>query len=314
MSIENPPLPPGSVPPAPPGFRSGFVALAGRANVGKSTLLNQLVGRKVSIVSSVPQTTRLVIRAVARTEGAEVVYVDTPGMHRPQHRMNREMVRLAREAFAGVDRIVLLVSGPEGIGPGDAYMFRLLKEVSVPALLAINKIDAMARTALLPLIDEVRHRGTWEEIVPLSALTGEGCPELAEALRRSLPEGPPMFPEDFITDLPLKLALGERIREAAFHRTRDEVPHSTAVLVDRVETTERGEYRVAATLYVDRDSQKGILIGEGGRMLKAIGVAARADLSSHLGVPVHLSLWVKVKPGWREDTPLLRLLGIVAPG
>lgn len=300
--------------PVPPGFRSGFVALAGRPNVGKSTLLNRLVGAKVSIVSPVPQTTRVVIRAVARREGSEIVYLDTPGVHKPQHRMNQEMVRSARESLAGVDLLLLLMDGPEGFGPGDAYMLHLVKESPFPVFLVINKIDGMPRRELLPLIDDVRKRRDWGEILPCSALTGEGCEDLESCILRRLPEGPPLFPADFVTDLPMRLALGEVIREQILLRTREEVPHSTAVIVERLEETGKGEYRVGATIYVDRDSQKGIVIGRGGEMLKAIGSAARREMASLLGGTAHLSLWVKVKRGWRNDPLLLRLLGISPEG
>ncbi len=298
----------------PPGFRSGFVALAGRPNVGKSTLLNRLVGTKVSIVSSVPQTTRVVIRAVVRKSGAEVVYLDTPGIHRPQYRMNREMVRSAREALSGVDLLLLLIEGPQGFGPGDEYMLGVLSEAAVPVFLVINKIDAMPRPALLPLIDDARKRRDWREIFPCSSLTGEGCEELERSIPSLLPEGPPLFPPDFLTDLPTRLALGELIREQLLLRTREEVPHSTAVIVDHLERTEKGEYRVGATIYIDRESQKGIVIGKGGGMLKAVGTAARMEMMAYLGSPAHLSLWVKVKKGWRNDPLLLRLLGIEGEG
>jgi GTP-binding protein Era len=296
------------------GFRSGFVALAGRPNVGKSTLCNRLVGARLSIVSPVPQTTRLVLRAVARRPRAEIVLLDTPGIHKPHHRMNREMVRAARETLTGVDLILLLVEGPEGIGPGDRYLIDLLDPLPVPVILGINKVDAMPRPRLLPLIDGIARRREWAAIVPLSALTGENCDALERAVLERIPEGPPHFPEDFVTDLPVRLALGERIREQVFLRTREEIPHSTAVLVDRIEETDRKEWRVEATIYVDRDSQKGIVIGRGGGMLKAVGTAARAEMAGILGAPVHLSLRVKVKPDWRNDALLLRLLGIEPPG
>jgi GTPase len=290
------------------------VALAGRPNVGKSTLLNRLVGAKISIVSPVPQTTRMVIRAVARDGESEVVYLDTPGIHRPRHQMNREMLRSSREALSGVDLMLLLMEGPAGFGPGDAYMLQLLAEARFPVFLVINKIDSMPRPSLLPLIEDVRKRRDWAEIFPCSALTGEGCDVLERRIRERLPEGPPLFPPDFVTDLPTRLAAGELIREQILLRTREEVPHSTAVIVDRLETTEKGEYRVGATIYVDRESQKGIVIGKGGEMLKAIGTAARRELTALLGSPAHLALWVKVKQGWRDDPLVLRLLGIASDG
>jgi len=251
---------------------------------------------------------------VSRSSEAEVVYLDTPGIHRPQYRMNQEMVRSSREALSGVDLLLLLMEGPAGFGPGDAYMLRILSEVSFPVFLVINKVDAMPRPALLPLIDDVRRKRSWTEIFPCSALTGEGCDALELAVKERLPEGPPLFPPDFVTDLPTRLALAEIIREQILIRTREEVPHSTAVIVDRLERNERGEYRVGATVFVDRDSQKGIVIGKGGEMLKAIGTAARQGMASQLGATAHLALWVKVKKGWRNDPLLLRLLGIASQG
>jgi GTP-binding protein Era len=291
-------------------FRSGFVALSGRPNVGKSTLLNQLVGCKVSIVSPVAQTTRMIVRAVARTQDSEVIYLDTPGVHRPQFRMNREMVRLARAALEEVDLVGLIIEGPEGFGPGDAYVLRLLQEAKTPAFLIINKIDALGRKALLPLMAEAAKRHSWDEIFPVSALTGEGCQELAAAIRRKIPEGGPLFPEDFLSDLPERLALGELIREQVLLRTREEIPHSTAVMVEDLQRNAKGEVRVGATVFVERESQKGILIGRGGEMLKAIGIAARQEMAASLRTPVHLALWVKVKKNWRDDPSVLRLLGI----
>ena len=298
----------------PSGFRSGFVALAGRPNVGKSTLLNRLVGAKVSIVSPISQTTRMVIRAVDRTGDAEVVYLDTPGVHKPRFRLNREMVRRAREALGEVDLVALLIDGPAGFGPGDAYMVRLLEEAKSKTFLVINKIDAMRPARLLPLMDDASRRHPWEEIFPCSAKTGEGCDELAAAIRRRLPRGSPMFPEDFLSDLPDRLALAELIREQVLLRTREEIPHATAILVDEIQRNEKGEVRVTATIFVERESQKGILIGRGGEMLKAVGQAARAEMTATLGTTVHLSLWVKVKKSWREDPSVLRLLGITSGG
>jgi len=310
ISPPNPPLEHAS----PRGFRSGFVAVAGRPNVGKSTLLNRLVGSKVSIVSPAPQTTRLVIRAVARSADAEVIYLDTPGIHRPEYRMNREMVRSARVALSGADLVLLVIEGPEGFGRGDAYLTRVLAESSSPVFLVLNKIDAMPRPSLLPVIDDAQKQRHWDEIIPCSALTGENCDELERVIRSRLPEGPSLFPADFLTDLPARLALGERVREQILLRTKEEIPHSTAVIVDQYVETGKGEYQISATIYVDRDSQKGIIIGKRGEMLKGIGTAARHEMTAYLGAPVHLSLWVKVKKGWRNDALLLRLLGIGVEG
>lgn len=312
--IGNQGEPPADGPPDVRGsFRSGFVALSGRPNVGKSTLLNRLVGSKISIVSPVSQTTRTIVRAVARTQDSEVIYLDTPGVHRPQFRMNREMVRQARAALEQVDLVGLMIEGPEGFGPGDAYVLRLLQEAKTPAFLIINKIDALGRKDLLPLMAEAAKRHVWDEIFPVSARSGEGCDELAAAVRRKLPEGGPLFPEDFLSDLPERLALGELIREQVLLRTREEIPHSTAVMVESLQRNARGEVRVGATVFVERESQKGILIGRGGEMLKAIGISARQEMAASLRTPVHLSLWVKVKKNWRDDPSVLRLLGIAIP-
>jgi GTP-binding protein Era len=294
------------------GFRSGFVSLSGRPNVGKSTLLNRLVGEKVSIVSPISQTTRRVIRAVSRTPDVEVIFLDTPGMHRPQHRLNREMVRQAREALAEVDLVAMIVSGPEGFGPGDSYLLRLLTASRTPAFLVINKIDRMPRRNLLPLMDEANRRHAWKEIFPCSALSGEGCDELREACRQGMPPGGPYFDTESLSDLPERLMLGELIREQVLQRTRQEIPHCTAVLVETLQRTHSGEIRVAATLFAEKDSQKGILIGRGGEMLKAVGVASRKEMMALLKTPVHRSLQVKVKKSWRDDPQMLRLLEILA--
>jgi GTP-binding protein Era len=227
--------------------------------------------------------------------------------------MNREMVRQARAALEQVDLVGLMIEGPEGFGPGDAYVLRLLQEAKTPAFLIINKIDALGRKDLLPLMAEAAKRHVWDEIFPVSARSGEGCDELAAAVRRKIPEGGPLFPEDFLSDLPERLALGELIREQVLLRTREEIPHSTAVMVESLQRNARGEVRVGATVFVERESQKGILIGRGGEMLKAIGISARQEMAASLRTPVHLSLWVKVKKNWRDDPSVLRLLGIAIP-
>ena len=294
----------------PPDFRSGFVAIAGRANVGKSTLMNHLVGSKLSIVSAVPQTTRFPVRGVLHRDTCQVIFIDTPGIHKPRYLMNREMVHLALRVLREVDLIAVLVDASEGFGPGDRYVFDLLKDTGATCFLILNKVDLMPRERLLPLIDEAGRSGLFAEIVPLSALTGENCDRLERLIVERMPAGPPLFPPDMITDLPQRLALAEIIREQVFLQTRQEVPHATAVMVETIERREDGLTRLDATLFVDRDSQKGILIGEGGRMMKAIGTASRRALESFLGGRVHLSLWVKVKEGWRDDTSLLRLIGL----
>lgn len=295
---------------APEGFRCGFVALAGRANVGKSTLMNRIVGAKLSIVSEVPQTTRFPVRGILHRAGLQVVFIDTPGIHKPRYRMNEEMVRLATRVLREVDLVAVLADASEGLGPGDRFVFDLLRQARSRNVLVLNKVDLMPKENLLPQIDEASRTSLFEEIVPLSALSGENCDRLEAVIAGRMPPGPPHFPEDMLTDLPQRQAISELIREQVFIQTRQEVPHATAVMVDLVDKEENGLVKIHATVLTDRESQKGILIGEGGRMMKAIGTAARRGLEEYLGSRVHLSLWVKVKRNWRDDTSLLRLIGL----
>lgn len=294
----------------PEGFRCGFVALVGRANVGKSTLMNRLVGAKLSIVSDVPQTTRFPVRGILHRPGLQVVFIDTPGIHKPRYRMNEEMVRLATRVLREVDLVGVLVDASEGFGPGDRFVFDLLRQARSRNLLVLNKVDLAPKESLLPLMDEAGRMELFDEIVPVSALTGENSDRLEAVIAAKMPAGPAHFPEDMLTDLPRRQAISELIREQVFRQTRQEVPHATAVMVDLVESAENGLIRIHATIVTDKESQKGILIGEGGRMMKGIGTAARHALEEYLGTRVHLSLWVKVKRGWRDDTELLRLIGL----
>jgi GTP-binding protein Era len=292
-----------------PGFRCGFVALVGRPNVGKSTLMNHLLGSKVSIVSDVPQTTRFPIRGILHRDAVQIVFIDTPGIHKPRFRLNEEMVRSATQVLKEVDLVAVLVDASEGFGPGDRYVFERVRESGARAYLILNKIDQMAHEALLPLIDEASRLGRFDEIVPLSARTGDNCDRLESLLRTRMPEGPPHFPPETLTDLPRRLHIAETIREQVLLNTRQEVPHAAAVVVDSLED-EGAILKVNATIYVERDSQKGIVIGDQGRMVKEIGTASRKNLESQLGRRIHLALWVKVKEAWRDDPALLRLLGL----
>jgi len=294
----------------PDKFLCGFVALSGRANVGKSTLMNRLVGAKLSIVSDVPQTTRFPVRGILHRPGLQVIFIDTPGIHKPRYRMNAEMVRLATRVLREVDLVTVLVDASEGLGPGDRFVFELLKTARSRNVLVLNKVDLMPKEKLLPLIDEVGRTGLFEEIVPLSALSGENCDRLQAVIAERMPPGPPHFPEDTLTDLSQRQAISELIREQVFQQTRQEVPHATAVLIEMVEKGESDLSRIHATIVTDRESQKAILIGEGGRMMKAIGTAARRSIEAYLGSRVHLALWVKVKRGWRDDISVLRLIGL----
>jgi GTP-binding protein Era len=306
--LENAPDAGGPTPPSP-DFRCGFVALVGRPNVGKSTLMNRLVGSKLAIVSDVPQTTRFPIRGILHRENIQIVFIDTPGIHKPRFRLNEEMVRTATQVLREVDLVAVLVDASEGFGPGDRYVFDRIREAGAKAYLILNKIDQMPRDGLLPLIDEAARLELFEEIVPLSAQTGENCERLETLLRARMPLGPPHFSSETLTDLPQRLMIAETIREQVLLNTRQEVPHAAAVVVDTLEE-DGALLRINATIYVERDSQKGILIGEQGRMVKEIGTAGRRNLETQLGRRVHLALWVKVKQAWRDDPTLLRLIGL----
>jgi GTP-binding protein Era len=292
--------------------RCGFVALIGRANVGKSTLMNRLVGSKLSIVSTVPQTTRFPVRGILHRVGCQIVFIDTPGIHKPRYRLNEEMVRLTTRVLKEVDLVSILVDASDGFGPGDRFVFDLVRSAGSRNFLLLNKTDLMAKEKLLPLIEEAANIDLFEEIVPLSAMTGDNCDRLESLLVRRLPPGPPLFPPDTLTDLPQKLMVAEMIREQVLLKTHQEVPHATAVVVDTIRM-DGDLMRIDATIFVERSSHKGILIGEHGRMMKLIGSGARLNIESSLGSRVHLSLWVKVKEGWRDDTSLLRQIGLPLP-
>jgi len=296
--------------PASDEFRCGFVALVGRANVGKSTLMNHLVSAKLSIVSEVPQTTRFPVRGILHRKGLQIVFIDTPGIHKPRYRMNEEMVRLATRVLREVDLVAMMVDASEGFGPGDRFVFDLLRQARARCLLVLNKVDLASKVDLLPLIDEARRMELFEEFIPVSALSGENCDRLLALISAKMPPGPPHFPEEMLSDLPERQAVAELIREQVFLQTRQEVPHSTAVIIDLMERDGSGLTRIHATIITDKDSQKGILIGEGGRMMKAIGTSARKQIETYLKTRVHLALWVKVKRGWRDDAELLRLIGL----
>ena len=315
-NVPRPSHTPSARPPAnPAGERCGFVAIVGRSNVGKSTLINRLVGEKIAIVSPVPQTTRHRILGVKNVPRGQILYLDTPGFHKPQFRLNREMLETAREALKDADLIVCLVDASEGIGPGDRFVFRQLRELRAPVILVLNKIDLMARAALLPMIDAVRREGEFAEIVPVSAADGTQCDLLEEIIVGRLPLHPPFYPPEVLTDQPERLLAAEMIREQVLHLTREEIPHAVAVVVDRFAELEGGGLRIDATVLVERESQKGIVVGRGGQMLKEIGSRARQEIGDRLGRPTSVFLWVRVQRNWREDEKVLeRLRGQGAPG
>jgi GTP-binding protein Era len=293
------------------GGRSGFVALLGWTNVGKSTLLNRFVGEKLAAVADVSQTTRNRISGVRTIPGrGQVVFVDTPGFHHPRYRMNRSMVEAARQSLGSVDLALFLIDAAKGTGPGDEEAAMLLQRSGVARLGVLNKIDRVHdKTRLLPMMQTMQRWG-FAESFPVSALTGEGCDCLLERVVASLPESPPLFPDDELTDQPERALAAEWIREKILHHTRQELPHATAVLVERWQEREDGLLAIDATVLVERESQKGIVIGKGGSLLKRIGTESREEIERFLDAQVFLRLWVKVRPDWRNDPAILRRLGI----
>lgn len=292
-------------------MKAGFVALVGRPNAGKSTLLNRLVGQKVAIVSDKPQTTRNRIVGVRNTEGGQFVFIDTPGIHRPLHRMNVRMVDVAVQSIGQADVVCAVVDATEKVGGGDHYLAELLGRATVPVVLALNKIDAMPRNALLPVLEQWSRLARFEDLVPVSALTGENEPVLEQALLRHLPESEPLYPQDYVTDQPERFYVAEIVREKVLRHTREELPFTSAVLVDRFEETdERGLMRLFCTILVERESQKPIVIGRGGAMIKQIGMEAREELERFFNARVYLDLRVKTSANWREDPRLLDQIGV----
>ncbi|HXH25419.1 MAG TPA: GTPase Era [Vicinamibacterales bacterium] len=290
-------------------MKSGFVSFLGRPNAGKSTLLNRLVGRKLAIVSDKPQTTRTRVVGVKNYPEGQVVFVDTPGIHKPEHRMNVRMVDLALEAMREVDLLALVVDASVRPGGGDRYLLRLLKEVPTPAILALNKVDRVAKPALLPLIDFYRHEHAFAEIVPISALDGTNVDVLEQLFLQYLPEGEPLYPPDYLTDQTDRFYVAEIVREQVLQRTHHELPFSTAVIVDRVDDQDR-VLKLYCTILVERESQKPIVVGKGGAMIKEIGTAAREELERFFGRRVYLDLRVTVKSEWRDDERVLDELGL----
>lgn len=290
-----------------PAFKSGFVAIVGRPNAGKSTLVNQLVGRKVAIVSPRPQTTRNRIQGIVNRDDAQIVLIDTPGLHKPATVLGRQMINEIEAALEGIDVLALLLDASEEFGRGDRRVLERAKTFGGPAFLLLNKIDLIPKARLLPLMDACSRENDFAEIIPISALTGNGLPLLLDKLIEHLPEGEPYFPSDQFTDQPERFLSAEIIREKAIGLTHHEVPHAIAVLVESFEESER-LIRIRAMIHVERDGQKGILIGKGGEMLKKIGTAARRELEELLGVKIFLELHVKVQPDWRDNPALVRLL------
>lgn len=291
-------------------FKSGFVAIIGRPNVGKSTLLNAILGEKIAIVSAKPQTTRNRIRGIKSTENAQIVFLDTPGIHEAKGYLNEFMVKEALAAIGDVDTIIYLVEAAKKIEEDDKFIIENLKRIKQPVILCINKVDIVIKDNLLPLIDEYSKAYAFKEITPLSAIKGEGVEELLNIIIKTLPEGPKYFPEDILTDQPERFVAAEIIREKVFLLTKQEIPYSTAVVVERFkENPQKKIVSISATINVERDSQKGIIIGKGGSMLKRIGTRARMDIERLLGTKVFLELFVRVQKDWTKDKKILKEFG-----
>jgi GTPase len=289
--------------------KSGFVSIIGRPNSGKSTFLNAVVGEKVSIVTDKPQTTRHVVRGIVTRPEGQIAFLDTPGVHKPIHRMNERMMKSVRDAMSDVDLILLMVDAAVGFGRGDEFTLELLKPVKTKKILLLNKIDRVEKKNLLPLIEKYSKLGDFEEIIPMSALKGENVETVLREIFKRLNEGPMFYPEDQISDQPERAIAAEMIREKLIVVTEEEMPYSTAVMIDRFEEGDT-LHRIFASIFVERDSQKAIVIGKGGQKLKAIGTEARKELEAFFGRKIFLELHVKVKKNWRDDEETLRTLGL----
>ncbi|MDU2066832.1 MAG: GTPase Era [Sporomusaceae bacterium] len=290
-------------------FRSGFVAVIGRPNAGKSTLVNSLIGQKIAIMSDKPQTTRNKIMCVLTQDDAQMLFVDTPGIHKPKHKLGQYMVEAAEQTLREVDAILFVTDASEKFGPGEEYIIERLKEVKTPVFLVVNKIDLVEKPKLLPIIKNYQSRYDFKAVVPISALEKVNLDVLLTEIKSLLPEGPKYFPEDMITDQPERLVIAELIREKALQLTREEVPHAIAVDIEEIAPRPGDKLYVRAVIYVERESQKGILIGSGGTLMKKIGQQARVDVENLLGNPCYLDLWVKVKKDWRNRDSILKSLG-----
>lgn len=288
-------------------FKSGFITIIGRPNVGKSTLLNAILGEKISIISKKPQTTRNRILGVKNLPHAQLIFLDTPGIHKPRHKLGETMVKTALETCKEVDLILLMVN-PEEPDQEDRHIIETLRSINKPVFLLINKVDTVIKQKILPLIDQYQKISDFSEIIPVSALKLDNLDRLLEAITKYIPEGPRYYPEDMVTDQLERFMVAEIIREKIMEHTKDEIPYSVAAVVE--EFREEGMLIfIRALIYVERDSQKGILIGKGGRMLRDIGTSARKDIEGLLGIKVFLELWVKVKEDWRKDERVLKEFG-----
>jgi GTPase len=294
------------------GYKSGFISIIGRPNVGKSTFLNRVIGQKIAIMSDKAQTTRNKIQGVLSVNDAQMIFIDTPGIHKPKHKLGDFMMKVAVNTLKEVDLILFMVNAEEGFGRGEEFILEKFQSVNTPIFLVINKIDQVHPDNLLPIIESYKEKYDFKEIVPISALEGNNVERLLDQIKSFLPEGPQYYPADQVTDHPERFIITELIREKALHLTREEIPHSLAVVLDKMERRQGKDKEiidVMATVIVERDSQKGIIIGKQGSMLKEIGKRARVDIENLLGSKVYLELWVKVQKDWRNKMSQLRDYG-----
>ena len=292
-------------------FKSGFISIIGRPNVGKSTFLNRVIGQKIAIMSDKPQTTRNKVQGVLTTDDSQLIFIDTPGIHKPKHKLGEFMLKTSKNTLREVDVIMFMVNAEQKLGPGDQFIMDLLEGNDTPVFLIINKIDRVHPDELLTIIDRYKEKYNFAEIVPISALEGHNVDNLLTTLKKYMPEGPQYYPADQVTDHPERFIISELIREKVLHLTREEIPHSVAVVIDKIKRDEDNpeKIRVQATIMVERDSQKGIVIGKQGAMLKQVGTRARKDIEMLLGSKVYLELWVKVQKDWRNKSTHLRDFG-----
>lgn len=291
-------------------FKSGFITIIGRPNVGKSTLMNHIIGKKIAIMSDKPQTTRNRIQTILTTATEQIIFIDTPGIHKPQTKLGEFMNQSALSTFSEVDHVLLLVEPDKTVGAGDKYIIEKLSGLKTPVTLVINKIDTIPRMELLPVIDAYRNLYDFDAIIPISAMTGENIEMLNTALRKYLTDGPMFFPEGMITDQPERQLIAELIREKTLFLLKEEVPHGIAVVIDQFESRDDSDILdIKATIICDKKSHKPIILGKQGSMIKEIGIRSRKDIQSLLGNRVHLELWVKIKDNWRDSDFLLRNYG-----
>lgn len=289
--------------------KSGFVTIIGRPNVGKSTFVNRVIGHKIAIMSDKAQTTRNKIQGVMTQEDAQIIFLDTPGIHKPKHKLGDYMMRVATNTLSEIDAIMFMVNVNEDIGRGDEYIMEMLKSVKTPVFLVLNKIDLVHPDELMPRIEKYKKYMNFTEIVPISALEGLNVEHFINVIKTYLPEGPKYYPDNQISDHPEQFVVSELIREKILHLTNEEIPHAIGVNVDRMIKEDEERVRIEATIFVERDSQKGIVIGKGGKKLKEVGKRARQDIEGLLGSKVYLELWVKVQKDWRNKVNFIRQMG-----